>query len=218
MWGVILAGGRSSRMGGVEKPLLEICGVRMLDIVASVLKRSELEGFCVAVSRNAPKTWEYCKRRGYDFVDTAGRGYHEDLSTLLKKFQSFVSVACDLPFLQAWHVNKLVRAFSCEGGHKGKSITVAVPLKLMPKGFEPSHVFELQVESGDSIPEQPAKLVACGLNVVTDTQNSSVLIFDDPLLAVNVNTPQELELARHIAKQLDYYKVQASVKTWTMRR
>ena len=195
MKGVILAGGRGSRMGGVEKPLLEICGVRMLDIVASVLERSELDGFCVAVSRNAPRTWEYCERRGYDVVETAGRGYHEDISTLLRRFRAFVSVACDLPFLKPWHVNRLVRASS--GEHAGKSITAAVPLELVPRGFEPSYVFELRVGGGDA---QPVRLVACGLNVVTRSESSTVLVFDDPLLAVNVNTPQELELARRLAR------------------
>ena len=79
---IILAGGKSSRMG-VEKPLIEVGGKKMIDIAVDAAKDSKAKDFFVAVSNNAKKTREYCIKR-YDTIETPGNGYHKDLKLLLK--------------------------------------------------------------------------------------------------------------------------------------
>jgi len=62
---------------------------------------------------------------------------------------------------------------------------------MLPKGCSPSHIFERSAK----------KYVAFGLNVVSkDEDEGSVLVFEDALLGVNVNTKAELKLANDLMR------------------
>lgn len=188
---IILAGGKSRRMSGIngeeqEKALIAIGRAgdqkRLIDLVVRAVRESNVEDFFVAVTSNTPKTNEYCKRRNYKTVETPGEGYIEDLWYLLSSYPEFVSVTCDIPFLRREHVNAILDTFRA---HE-MSITGAVPLALLPKGITPSHTFE----SGGK------ELVSCGINVVTNSKDSIPFVFEDPLLAININTDADLSVAR----------------------
>jgi len=184
---VLLAGGKSSRMG-FEKALAEICGKKMIEWVIDALRGTI--NFVVATSeKNAPKTKAYCMRKRYEIIETPGRGYHEDLRFIQQRIEqpAFISVSCDIPFLRSEHVNALIDAYK----RTKKSITGVVPLSMLPKGFSPSHIFELSAK----------KYVAFGLNVVSkDEDEGAVLVFEDALLGVNVNTKAELKLANDLMR------------------
>jgi len=147
---------------------------------------SRVAEFCVAVTRNTPKTANYSENRGYSTIETPGAGYIEDVWFLLRSYPEFISITCDLPFVQPAHINALIDAYAV---HQ-LSITGAVPVALLPAGLTPRHAF-----AHNGMP-----LVPCGLNVVTSTHESVPYIFDEPLLAVNVNTREELALARRLAR------------------
>ena len=191
MIAIILAGGESSRMRGIsaerrEKALITIARPgnqkRLIDLVVESVQESKVEDFFVAITKNTPKTEGYCKSVGYKTVETPGKGYHEDLHYLLRSYPEFVSVTCDIPFLRSEHINALIDAYLA---HR-ISITGAVPLAIMPKGITPSYTFE----------HEGKRLVSCGINVVTRSEDSIPFIFDDPLLAINVNTSDDLRIAR----------------------
>ena len=95
---VIMAGGRSSRMGR-EKPVLKVGGVPMLLRVYS--EAEKVGETVVALSKSTPKTRELCLREGISFVETPGNGYVEDVKWLLREFGPFISVSADLPFVKA---------------------------------------------------------------------------------------------------------------------
>ena len=180
MIAIIMAGGKSTRMG-TEKPLLKIGHKKMVDIAADAIKDSKAEDFFIAVSKNAIKTRKYCLKR-YDTIETGGNGYHEDLNELMKSFSEFVSVSSDIPFLRGEHINTIINAY------EGCSITGAVLADSIPSGVTPSHVFE----------NDKKKVVTVGLNIVTASINSSVLLFKDPLLGINVNTKEDLRICSNI--------------------
>ena len=191
MIAIILAGGKSSRLNiGTdeenEKALVKIGKrgnqKRLLDMVVETVRESNVEDFFVAVTKNTPKTEEYCQLVNYKILGTPGGGYHEDLWYLLLRYPEFVSVACDIPFLRSEHINAIIDA------HRSHriSVTGAIPRDMLPESITPSHSFE----SGGK------ELVSCGINVVTNSKDSIPFIFDDPLLAININTDADLNVAR----------------------
>jgi len=191
MIAIILAGGKSSRLNRgtyteKEKALIKIGKrgnqKRLLEVVVETVRESNVEDFFVAVTKNTPKTREYCKLANFKTVETPGGGYHEDLWYLLPRYPEFVSVACDIPFLKSEHINVIIDAYL---SHR-ISVTGAIPRDLLPESITPSHSFE----SGGK------ELVSCGINVVTNSKDSIPFVFDDPLLAININTDTDLRVAR----------------------
>ena len=191
MIAIILAGGKSSRMGwhkGGEKAVTKIDGKRLIDLVVESVSESKVADFIVAISDNTPETEVYCKRVKYKTVATPGAGYHDDLQYLLQRYPKFISVACDIPFLRREHINAMIDAFF---SHR-TSITGAVPRKIVPKGVIPSYTFE----------HAGTELVSCGINVVTSSKDTIPFVFNDPLLGINVNTRDALQIADTLLQKL----------------
>nr|QNO52211.1 adenosylcobinamide-phosphate guanylyltransferase [Methanosarcinales archaeon ANME-1 ERB6] len=195
MIAIILAGGKSSRLGeGKEKALIKIDRSesenqkRLIDLVVENVRDSKAEGFLIAISKNTPKTAEYYKSQDYELLETPGKGYHADLRYLLARYPEFVSVACDIAFLKPEHINSIIDFYIHNDFGRGNStsITGAVPRDIIPPSVVPSYVFE----------HDGRKLVAVGLNIVTHSRKNLPLVFNDPLLAININTPLDLEIAK----------------------
>lgn len=198
MIAIILAGGRGRRMraqaGENEKALLTIRmggEERLLDLVVGSVRASDVEDFLVAITPHTPKTRLYCHSKGYKTIETRGEGYIEDLHELLLSYPLFVSIACDLPFLSGEHINAIIAAYHV---HR-ISITGAVPLAILPAGITPSYTFE----------HEGTTLVSCGLNVVTRSEDSIPYVFDDPFLGININTAEDLQVARSMAGRYPCY-------------
>ena len=192
MIAILLAGGKSSRIRErteeKEKALI-IFGrsgnrKRLLELVVESVRASKIDDFFVALTKNTPNTEAYCRRMKYKTIETRGEGYIEDIQDLLLSYPEFVSIACDIPFLRSEHINAIIDAYRL---HR-ISITGAVPLALLPNGITPSYTFEYRGKT----------LVSCGINVVTRSEDSIPFIFDDPLLAININTAEDLSVAQRI--------------------
>lgn len=173
---VIMAGGRSSRMGA-EKPVLRVGGVPML--LRVYREAGNVDEVLVALSRNTPRTRELCLREGLPFVETPGKGYVEDVTYLLRELGPFISVSSDLPFVKGGDFRAMKRAFDGR-----TSLTGVLPLKLVP---------------GDLNPVTYRGYAVVGLNAVGG-EGERFLELSNPLLALNVNTPEDLKLAERIAK------------------
>ncbi len=175
---IILAGGRSTRMGK-EKHILEVGEKPMLLRIYE--EASAVGETIVAISRNTSKTRELCLREGVPFVETPGKGYVEDVQWLLEEFGPFVSVSADLPFVKASDITSIAKAFD------GRvSLTGVLPLEKVP---------------GDLRPPTYRGYAIAGLNAV-GSEGEKFFELSNPLLALNVNTPEELELAERIARLL----------------
>ncbi|WP_048148022.1 NTP transferase domain-containing protein [Palaeococcus ferrophilus] len=173
---IILAGGKSTRMGK-EKPVLKIAGREMLLRIYE--SASRVDETLVALSRNTPKTRELCLREGISFVDTPGKGYVEDVQWLLSELGPFISSSADIPFIKPSDFYAVKKAFDGR-----ESLTGVLPLEKAPKDLKPL------VYRGYAI---------VGLNAV-GFEGERFLELENPLLALNVNTPEELKLAEMIAE------------------
>ncbi|AHF80356.1 NTP transferase domain-containing protein [Thermococcus paralvinellae] len=177
---IILAGGKSSRMGK-EKPILKIAGKPMFFWIYE--QAEKVDDVLIALSKNTPKTKGFCIKEGISFVETSGKGYIHDIQELLKEFGPFISVSADVPFVKASDFWLIKKAFD------GKtSLTGVLPLSLVPKDLNPV------VYKGYAI---------VGLNAVAE-EGEEFFELSNPLLALNVNTPEELKLAEKISKILGY--------------
>jgi len=98
---LIMAGGRASRLGGIEKPLLKICGRVIIDVVIDVAKSISKEVY-VAISPHTRNVREWVSRRDDVYiVETLGQGYPEDIRYSLNIIGEFplLTLPADMPFI-----------------------------------------------------------------------------------------------------------------------
>ena len=196
---LVMAGGKATRMGsGVEKPLLEIDGVPMIQLVIEALRASKsVDRIIVAVSPRNMRVTGKAGELGAEVIETPGSGYENDMKIAIKQLglADVLVVSADLPFLTSAMVDGAFQAFRSSGK---PALSVMCRHGVFEKlNLQPSYVFEVEGK----------KLVPIGLNILDGTKidepflEETTLVTDSEQLAVNVNTPEELEVARRLAKQ-----------------
>ena len=157
----------------------------MVDRVVRALEASAVDDVYAVTSPNAPETADYVDGR-VPRVETAGEGYVADLGTALdddRVAQPVLTVAADLPLLDGDVVDVVLDRWN------GGSLTAAVPAERKR---------ELGVSVDASFDEGGEAVAPTGLNVVGGDPDR-VLVLDDERLAVNVNRPADLAVARRVA-------------------
>jgi adenosylcobinamide-phosphate guanylyltransferase len=202
---VVMCGGRSSRMqqqqqqGGIEKPLLKVDGVAMVERVISALASSNrFDRIIAAVSPNTPKTNEFLKSKGIETIETAGKGYSQDLSDLLSKLkpQKVMVIPGDIPLLNSQIVNEILNTIIDDNGRQAQkepAISIILEKEFVEgMGVKPSIVLTNQYcHSGVTI-----------FNTITvgdaEPLKERYLVMNRKEIALNVNTKEELELAEKL--------------------
>ena len=185
---VILAGGKSTRMGR-NKALLDFGGEPLIARLCGILK----EGFReVVISANDPETYEFLSVPVIRDVYAAGgslAGIHAGL--LHSRTQYCFFVACDMPFVNIELVRYLARF--------AKDFDIVIPVSK--NGLEPLHSFY----SRDCIPHIEKQMKTKNLKImdffpcvkVREISLDEMRICDPECLSYfNVNTPEKYQLAR----------------------
>jgi adenosylcobinamide-phosphate guanylyltransferase len=191
---LVMAGGRGSRMGGdVEKPLLEISGKSMLQHVIDVLTRCHsLDRIVVASSRNTPATTAEAEKLGAETIITPGNGFEEDMRFAIRHLSlgEVLVISSDLPLVTVDVIEEAYEKYR-EAGKP--TLAVMAPAELYERfGSKPEYVLEMGGR----------RLVPVGINVIDggrindDALEQAELVIDSEDVAINVNTPEELEAAR----------------------
>jgi molybdopterin-guanine dinucleotide biosynthesis protein A len=181
--GLILAGGKGSRMGGVDKGLQALRGKRLVDHVYERFA-PQVGGIII----NANQNHEEYKTFGVRVVSDAIGGYagplaglHAGLSVSKRPF--LASVPCDSPFLPTDLVERLYRRLDESGAD----------LAVAKTGDQPHPVFSLMRRGvldhlGDFLKNGGRKIDAwyATLSVV------EVGFDDEPEAFSNINTREEL--------------------------
>jgi adenosylcobinamide-phosphate guanylyltransferase len=192
----IMAGGRAARMKmQTEKPLLKIGPRTMLEYVIDALQdSSEIDRIIVAVSNRTPMTAQKAVELDLEVMMTPGEGFIEDMQYAIKQSHASEAlvVCADLPFLTSTLVDAAIQEF--RRNHK-PSLAVVVSLEAADKlGITPTNVIDMG-----------RKLIPVGLNIIDGQRieepelDQSLFIVECDALALNVNTQQELRLAREKA-------------------
>jgi len=186
--GIILAGGQSRRMGGVNKALLEIGGRRIIDAIVAVLGRIFHE---VIVVTNKGTEFEFLGLPMFgDLKPNHGAlgGLYTGLQ-VCSESHGFL-VACDMPFLDERIIRHMV---SLVGEHD-----VVVP--RISGHLEPLHAIYSRrcIPYIESLMEKAnPKITGFFADVDLLEVPEADLARIDPSLrfALNVNTPEDLEKA-----------------------
>jgi adenosylcobinamide-phosphate guanylyltransferase len=178
---LVMAGGKGSRMGGVEKPVALLDGKPLVAYVILALLGSHTIGrIFVAVSPRVPLTAEYIKNIPESrvlHVMTPGQGYVEDTAYAVRALglhEPFLAISADLPLITPDIIDRVVSEY----------------LKCGKEA--------LSVRSGDG--------EAAGINVVHGAhmdraQEEYSLALDDPALA-NANYRKDLTACEQLLKTM----------------
>lgn len=192
---IIMAGGKSSRMNSSEeKPLLKIAGKPMIEHVLNTLKNvKDVNRIVVATSPHTPKTAEAAKPSA-EVVETPGEDYVSDTQFAVRKLKlgATLVVSADLPLLTSHLLEDVVHHFH---RYKKPALAVMVPHETFRKfGLKP--LGDLEVKG--------RRVSPVGVNVIEGRKidepeiDQEILILDQPELAVNVNTLQDLKTAERL--------------------
>ena len=197
----IMCGGRASRMqqGGIEKPLLKVDGIAMVERVILALAGSgRFDRILAAISPNTPKTKELLKSKGIETIETHGEGYSNDLSHLLSKLkpQRVMVVPSDIPLLNSQIISEILHAIdnsniSSSRKEKRPAFSIILEKEFVERtGAKPSIVVDQYCHSGITIFNT--------MYVGTEPVEEYYLVMNRKEIALNVNTKEELELAKKL--------------------
>jgi adenosylcobinamide-phosphate guanylyltransferase len=193
-----MAGGRATRMGGVEKPVVTLNGRPLISyVIEALLKSREIGHIFVAVSPGATGTAVYVKQtyagQPITIVETPGLGYVEDTARaveLLDLRRPFLITAADVPFITSDVVDE---AIACYEVSDAEALSVRLDLSSVPPGIEPDTIL---TDSG-------ARTVPAGINILDGRhmdryQEELIFIVPDGRLAVNVNYGKDLAFSEKL--------------------
>jgi adenosylcobinamide-phosphate guanylyltransferase len=190
MRALIMAGGAGSRLSQGEKPLTPVCGSPMISRVIDAFRTAGCEPV-VAVSPKTPMTANWCRAQGVAVVRTEGVGYVEDMVSAVRNLDEdnplIISVS-DIPCIIPANVTTILSSYHqcCTDAlstwvpaHRVKSCRGGMPYHKQVGGIEacPAGVNILR---GDRIGAE---------------QDEFELLLDEPRLALNVNTREDLARA-----------------------
>ena len=185
---LVLAAGRSSRMGAANKLLAEFEGVPMALRAVNAALASRAASVTVVVGHEAAKVEALLAGRKFNFVRNAD--FAQGMSTSLRaglaalppEAEAVVVLLADMPRITAAHIDQLIDAFDAQqpsivvpqrNGRRGNPI-------LWPREFFP----RMQMVSGD----QGAR----GL-LEANPQRIRAVAMDDDAIHGDVDTPQDLQ-------------------------
>jgi adenosylcobinamide-phosphate guanylyltransferase len=116
-------------------------------------------------------------------IKTPGAGYVSDLQTAITDDRislPILTIGADLPLITPAVIDQILQQYS------GKSLTVCVP-EALKRG--------LGVSIDEPLNNTTESMVTTGVNIVNDTESAQYLS-QNPRLAVNVNRPTDLRVAR----------------------
>ncbi|MDI6859566.1 MAG: NTP transferase domain-containing protein [Methanocellales archaeon] len=194
---LVMAGGPGARLSKGEKPLMYLRRRPMISYVLDALLGAErVDEIFVATSLHTPKTKKRLEDTHIKVIETKGIGYVSDLveaTEIIGLKTPFLIVMSDLPLLDAKLIDEVIDVY---WKMNKPALSVYVPLTVCDAiGRRPDTVLN---RDGQLI-------VPVGVNIldgrlIREEQDEHLLIMDDPVLAVNVNTQEDLSICKKMLK------------------
>ena len=190
MIGLVMAGGKGTRMKSNEEKLLLPYKQPLVLHVIDALKNSNcFEKIIAATSPNSPQTKNILVENNITIIETSGEGFVTDLNNILKQLDDFVLVSSgDLPLLDGDIIKQII-----DNVNHDKTWTSIVTTKSFQNSLnlEPECISTLNDED----------YAQTGISIVNaskisnlDTIEEDYLIIDDKRICFNINTKNEYDL------------------------
>lgn len=197
---IVMAGGLGKRLGMGEKPCIEVLGKPLISYVVDALEGSEkIDRIFVAVSPATPNT-EYVILNYYGgrvkVIRTTGRNYVGDMVYAVESagiVDPVLIIMSDLPLIRPDLVDSIIGEYKKCGK---PAMSVHVPISVCKNlGVRPDTVFN---RDGNLI-------VPTGVNIldgkdIHQEQEDFNLVLEDPELALNINTVDDLKRCKDMLK------------------
>jgi adenosylcobinamide-phosphate guanylyltransferase len=187
MRALIMAGGSGSRLGQGEKPLTLVCSKPMISYIADAFFSAGCEPV-VVVSKKTPMTANWCRAHDIAVVRMGGNGYVEDMVSAIHNLEEdkpvIISVS-DIPCITPAIITIILQSYDKCGkdalstwvpAHRLKSCRGGMPYHELISGMDACPA-GINILRGDSIDTE---------------QEEFTLLLDEPRLAMNVNTREDL--------------------------
>ena len=192
MIGLIMAGGRGTRMHSNEEKLLLNYKKPVILHVVDALQQSNCFSKIIALtSPNSPKTEKILKETGIDIISSRGESFVSDLNEILQQLDEMVFVTSgDLPLLDSQIVKTII------DHHEAEQIWTSIVTTLTFQktlGIKSDCIIENHdyVQTGISIVD--AKKIT---NL--DPVEEKFLVIDDKRIGLNLNTKDDYNLLRSL--------------------
>ncbi|MED5276192.1 MAG: NTP transferase domain-containing protein [Thermoproteota archaeon] len=190
MIGLVMAGGKGTRMKSDEEKLLLPYKQPLVLHVIDALKNSNcFEKIIAATSPNSPQTKNILVENNITIIETSGEGFVTDLNNILKQLDDFVLVSSgDLPLLDGDIIKQII-----DNVNHDKTWTSIVTTKSFQNSLnlEPECISTLNDED----------YAHTGISIVNASKISNLntieedyLIIDDKRVCFNINTKNEYDL------------------------
>ena len=190
MIGLIMAGGKGTRMqSNQEKLLLEYKKPLILHVIDALKKSNCFEKIIAVTSPNSPKTQKILVENNVVIFETLGENFVTDLNSALKKLDDYVFVTSgDLPLLDENIVKQITQDVNYE-----KVWTSVLTTKLFQSSLSLVPECIMSFNQVDH--------VHTGISIVNaskiknlDSVKEDYLIINDKRVCMNVNTKSDLKL------------------------
>ncbi len=190
MIGLVMAGGKGTRMKSNEEKLLLPYKQPLVLHVIDALKNSNcFEKIIAATSPNSPQTKNILVENNISIIETSGEGFVTDLNNILKQLDDFVLVSSgDLPLLDGDIIKQII-----DNVNHDKTWTSIVTTKSFQNSLnlEPECISTLNDED----------YAHTGISIVNASKISNLdsieedyFIIDDKRVCFNINTKNEYDL------------------------
>lgn len=200
---IVMAGGFGQRLGMGEKPCVELLGKPLISYVIDTLRDAkEIDRVFVAVSPVTPKTEIMLQERyrgEVRVIRTFGGNYVGDMIYAVETAQTtgpVMIIMSDLPLIKPELIDSVIEKYREAGT---PALSVYVPINVCKGiGIRPDTVFN----------KDGKLIVPAGINILDSTQirheqADHNLILEDPRIAINVNTVEDLQRCKDLLQSPD---------------
>ena len=190
MIGIVMAGGKGSRMSLPTEKLLLVYKKPVILHVIEALKESKcFSRIIAATSHNSPETKKLLEKSDIELYDSSGTGYVEDLNDLLVSIKDSVFLTSgDLPLLDGKTIQQIVKQYNPENVWTSILVTKEFLKSLkISTGYEINFNGKICCYSGISM---------INAEKIIDTKNvtENYIVSNNKNIAFNLNTKEDYEL------------------------